>query len=362
MKRLILKYFTDCLFIIFLSSCQKPYYQENLDSGKKIPVIQGSINNGPGPYEVTLFWASPFGSRQMDPIEDATVFIFDDKGNQEQLTMSTPGYYETPNDDFTGIPDRTYTLHVVLSNGDIYESTPTRLEVVPMTDSLYEQAGTQEDYETNSYGEILTTTYKGLYCYVDMTLSTPQQHYYHYTTMLIFQFHILHHPGSPGSYAQSCWRISYLNTIPNVKATIENNNNEIIKGHQLGFIRYHYYDPAEPDAIITPLGWILNTSIYSISKEVFNYYQSIVKQLNSDNQIFDPIPSQIKGNIKCLTDSAKLALGVFEVASKYVRNVGVFWTPGSKTIKHIELPSDYELPLFSGCMPEFNSDFWIDFF
>ena len=364
MKQLILKSFISCLFIIFVSSCQKPYYPDNLDSGKKIPVIQGSINNGPGPYEVTLSWALPFGNEQIDPINDATVLIYDDKGNQEQLAMSTPGHYKTLNDDFTGIPDRTYILHIALSNGDIYESTPTKLEIVPVTDSLYEQAGTQEDYETNSYGEILPITYKGLYYYVDMTLNTPQQHYYYYTTRMISQTFTTLYPDDPmKTFVRYCWKVFYLSAIPNVKATIENNNEEIIKEHQLGFIRY-YYDPNEANDTMTapyPVGWILNTSIYSISKEVFNYYQSMVKQLNSNNQIFDPIPSQIKGNIKCLTDSAKVALGVFEVSSKYSRNSGVYWAPGFKIIQHVELPSDYEMPLTGGCKDTIPPDFWVNF-
>jgi hypothetical protein len=364
MKQLLLKSFSTCLFIIFISSCQKLYYPDNLDSGKKIPVIQGSINNGPGPYEVTLSWASPFGSQQMDPIEDATVSIYDDNGNQEQLTMSTPGHYNTSKNDFAGIPGRTYTLHVILSNGDIYESIPTKLEIVPMTDSLYEQAGTQEDYETNSYGEILTTTYKGLYCYVDMTVNTPQQHYYYYTTKMISQTFTTLYPNDPmKTFVRFCWKVSYLSAIPNVKATIENNNNETIKGHQLGFIRYHY-DPNEANEIMTapyPVGWILKTSIYSISKEVFNYYQSISQQLNSNNQIFDPISSQIKGNIKCLTDSAKVVLGVFEVASINVRNLGIYWAPGFEVIRHVELPSDYEVPLIGGCKDTIPPDFWIYF-
>ena len=118
MKQIVLKSITGCLFIIALFSCDKPYNPDNLGSGKKIPVIHGSVNNGPGPHEVTLFWASPFGSGQLDSIEDATVFIFNDNGNQEELTMSTPGYYKT-SDDCAGIPGRTYTLHVELSGGDI---------------------------------------------------------------------------------------------------------------------------------------------------------------------------------------------------------------------------------------------------
>lgn len=364
MKPLALRLFTYNLFIILLISCEKPYHPDNLSKGEKIPVIQGSLNNGPGPYKVTLFWASPFGSEQKEAIDDATVFIYDNDGNQEQLVMSTPGYYETPANNFSGIPGRIYTLHIELSNGDIYESTPTRLEIVPATDSLYEQIGTQEDYERDSYGNIITSTYKGLYYYVDMTLNTTQQHYYYYSIRMISQISTIFKPvGENPGYTRYCWKVSYLNSIPNIKSTLNNNNKEIIKEHQLGFIRY-IYDPREATDIMNapmPAGWILKTEIYSISKEIFNYYQSEIKQLNSNSQIFDPISSQIKGNIKCLTDSTKIALGIFNVASMYTKNTGVYWSPESGVIKQVELPSDYEGPLDNGCKNTNPPDFWIDF-
>lgn len=351
MKQLVLKYFTGYLFIILISACQQPYFQDNLDSSRKIPVIQGSVNNGPGPYEVTLFWASLFGSTQRDPIEDATVFIYDDQGNQEPLTMLTPGYYKTSTDDFEGIPGRTYTLHVVLPNGDIYESTPTRLDTIPLTYLLYEQIGTQEDYTTGSYGEVLITTYRGLHYFVDMNLNTNQKYYYHYTAKMVYQ-HIYY----SDIITRYAWDVSYLKPIPNIKATIENNNEQIIKEHQLGFIRYRYEinDPV-------PAGWILTTNIYSISNKVFNYYQSIIKQQNSDNQIFDPVSAQVIGNVKCLTDTTKIALGIFEVASNYLKKTAIYWIPGLKDIRKVELPPDYELPSKPGYTINTPPDFWVYF-
>lgn len=360
MKQLVWKSFAICLFLIFLSSCQEPYFQDNLDYGKKFLVIQGSINNGTGPYIVTLFWASPFGSDQMNSIDDATVFIYDNQENQEQLTMSSPGYYVTSKDGFTGIPGRTYTLHIVLSDGDVYESIPTMLDTVSLTYSLYEQIGTLEDYQTNTYGRISTTTYEGLHCYVDMTLNATQQHYYHYTTSLISQTMLHVNPGSPDSYTKFIWDVTDLNEIPNIKKTISKNNEQIIKEHQLGFIRYlsDYYI----EYSLAPRGWILKTNIYSISNEVYNYYQSVVRQLNSNNQIFDPIQSQINGNIKCLTDTTKIALGIFEVAAKYSIITGIYWNPRSEDIKKVELPPDYELPLGYGFTINNPPAFWVNFF
>jgi hypothetical protein len=353
MKQLALIFGVGCLFILVLASCQEPYSMNDLVGGKKIPVIQGSITNESGPYEVNLLWASSFGSdKAADPIEDATVYIFDDMGNQEPLAMSTSGYYKTTTDDYKGICGRTYTLHVELPNGDIYESTPTKLDTVPMTYSLYGEVGTLEDYTTDSYGNISTEIYKGVHYYVDMASNTTQQQYYYFSIRMITQTII----ADPPEYVPVYWQtISYLNTIPNIKATIENNNEQIVKEHELGFLRY-----IRKGISRIPKGWILLIRIYSVSSEIYNYYQSIMKQLNSDTQIFDPIPSQINGNMKCLSDTTQIVLGVFEVAAKYSKNIGVFWKSGMEDIEQIELPIDYEGPSFdvSGSEP---FDSWINF-
>lgn len=356
MKRLSLKTLAGCLCIIFLASCEKPYHPDNLDTGERIPAIQGSLNNGPGPCQLTLYWASPFGNHRQDPIEDAAVSILDDMGNREPLAMLTPGVYETSSDDFRGIPGRTYTLHLVLPNGDIYESTPTPLDSVPLTYSLYERIGTKQDYVRDDYGNFIFTAYKGLYYYVDMTLNTTQQHFYAYNTRMITQFKV-----HTSNHVFFIWKISYLNTIPNIKATIEYNDKAMVKEHLLGFMTYYENRDLNPVNPPRPAGWVLITSIYSISDEVYNYYQSVVKQLNSNSQIFDPVPSQVTGNIKCLNDPSKKALGVFEVAFKYSKNIGVFWRPGYEIIRQVELSPDYEGPAYDGETADTPPDFWVEF-
>ena len=142
MKHHTINYIIYTILILLLISCQKPYYPDNLDSGKNIPVVQGWIYNTPGPYEVTLFWASPFGNQQINPINDAVVYISDDYGNREQLTMTMPGHYFTSIDGIRGTPGHTYSLRIELSDGNIYESNPEKMNEIIEGDTLYESGYT----------------------------------------------------------------------------------------------------------------------------------------------------------------------------------------------------------------------------
>jgi hypothetical protein len=156
-----------------------------------------------------------------------------------------------------------------------------------------------------------------------LALNTTQQEYYYFSVRMITQTVT----ADPPDYAPVYWQtISYLNTIPNIKASIKYNNEQIVKGHELGFLRY-----IRNGIRRIPQGWILLIRIY-------NYYQTIIKQLNGDAQIFDPIPSQINSNMKCLSDTTKIVLGVFEVAAKYSKNIRVYWNQGWKRSNKLNCP------------------------
>jgi hypothetical protein len=45
------------------------------------------------------------------------------------------------------------------------------------------------------------------------------------------------------------------------------------------------------------------------------YYKSLYGQIQSEGKIFDPVAAQLNGNIKCITDPEKKAIGFFEASS-----------------------------------------------
>jgi hypothetical protein len=106
-------------------------------------------------------------------------------------------------------------------------------------------------------------------------------------------------------------------------------------------------------------GWIVSVTLSSISSEAYKYYYSISKQLNAGARMFDPIPSQITGNMKCVTDSTRIALGLFEVSSQTTKNIAYRWAPTEKKITYVNV-NDIG-PLNDECDTSFTPSYWINF-
>lgn len=60
---------------------------------------------------------------------------------------------------------------------------------------------------------------------------------------------------------------------------------------------------------------ILYLNQYTINNDTYLYYKSLDEQMQSEGKLFDPVASQLTGNIKCITDAGKKAIGFFEASS-----------------------------------------------
>ncbi len=113
------------LSALFLTSCQKVI---NIDLNSSAPtiVIEGNINDQPGPYIVTVSRTVNFNQPDtFPPISAAFITIADNHRHTDTLVESSPGVYSTTK--ITGSPGRTYTLKVI-TNGKTY----TAISTMPM--------------------------------------------------------------------------------------------------------------------------------------------------------------------------------------------------------------------------------------
>ena len=337
--------------IIIFYSCRK-YYDPEIDTGnEKIPVIQGIITDNPGPYSIDLSWASSYYENNDLPIINARVTVKDELGNTYQFHEQANGRYNSQYGEFTGIAGKTYTLWVELPDGMVYESYPETMHAQPFIDSVYAEVDEVEFFKKDYFGEIIPYTLQGLTVYMNISNISDKVNYYRFATEYLTQ---RFYP-QPGMYAI---QTKMVDEIPVTLPSLKNENKQVIRNHEICFLPY-FYDPDLLD--YDGYGWIVIPVVYAISDKAFDYYQAISKQLNADKRIFDPIPSQISGNIRCITDTAKLVYGFFEVASQVKNTTGFYWDHflGEQIIK-IELP-DYTKTFDTGLWDIDKPEPWIDF-
>jgi hypothetical protein len=369
-----IKIYYYLILIILITACQEVYYPDDIDATQQIPVIEGYINNEPGPYRVELFWATAFDGKSNDPIKNARVTIYDNFGNRALLKETNNGMYKSTQEEITGTPGRLYTLRVELEDGSIYESTPTLMQPAEEIDTVYAEIGEKEYVSKNYYGELKINNREVLYVFIDLNAGSGNKRFFRLSNRLVTQtFHYVYVPVYLDSLDSSnvvfepvivyCWTISGLDEIINIKSTFSSNTGQVIKRHNLGFLPYNF-SPLWQDSVTTPKvpdGWIVTTTAYSITEEAYEYYNSVIKQISAEERIFDPIPSQIKGNIHCLSDTSQIVLGLFEVASRTVKHTAFKWSEG-RSDYDIKNLSTYSAPTNNSCQDSIMPDFWITFY
>jgi hypothetical protein len=117
------------LFILAISAallttaCKKDVHLD-LSNSAGLIVIEGNINNEPGPYFVGISRTITFyDSNNVVPVPGAKLIMTDDAGNRDSLTdTGWPGLYQTHT--IQGTIGRTYHLSVV-ADGKQYDASST---------------------------------------------------------------------------------------------------------------------------------------------------------------------------------------------------------------------------------------------
>ena len=116
MKRLII---LSIIAAVITASCKKDVHL-NLQNAAGLLVIEGNINNAPGPYTVYLSkTVTYYDSNLIAPVSGGKIKILDDAGNTDSLTEVSPGTYQTHT--ILGTVGRTYHLSVN-SGGKQYDA------------------------------------------------------------------------------------------------------------------------------------------------------------------------------------------------------------------------------------------------
>jgi len=89
------------------------------------------------------------------------------------------------------------------------------------------------------------------------------------------------------------------------------------------FVEAHYY---------------LRINQYTINRDTYDFYTEANKQLTTSGKIFDPIASQLKGNLTCTNNSSAIVIGFFEVSSVSHSAITIYQSIGSPAVNIFQVP------------------------
>jgi hypothetical protein len=325
------------LFIILIglmTSCYKTY-EPKIDKGQNVLVVNGMITNKTETYHIMLSNADPYNSSASpEPSGGASIFVTDDLGTPYPFHEIKKGDYASDSMQFTGQPGRRYRLHIVSTDGTEYESAAQKMFPEVSPEAVYTEFDNQITLDKNTG---LKSIMHGAYIFADIpnisdtipqfrfTSNLVKQYYYNISMLLSWDILL--------SFNYYCWLTENSNPNINLTSVDHSMNSSSIKRHPVCFLDNNFtvYAPRydlklnmdDTTDVKHEIGYrnfnihhrILYLNQYTLNSETYQYYKSLDAQMQSEGKLFDPIDAQLTGNIKCITDPGKKAIGFFEASS-----------------------------------------------
>jgi len=322
------------IIITGLSTSCSRVYDPHVHIAGKVLVVNGIITNKTDGYHVGLTYAMPFNSDEKgSPASSASVYVTDDLGNSYKFNERNKGDYVSDSLQFTGQTGHTYRLHITTTDGTEYESDPQKILPEVSPDNVYAEFDNQEIFNGTTGLKVNT---HGASIFIDIRnqsdtvprfriASNLVMQYYYYKTIpvirdrYIFEFY--------------CWQTINANANIDLTGGEYSINSASVKKFPACFLDDNIYvwaiiynclvNLADTTGSAIEDGYkfydikhrILYLNTYTLNSETYLYYKSLDEQMQSEGKLFDPVASQLTGNIKCITDPEKKAIGFFEASA-----------------------------------------------
>ena len=289
------------IIIVFLSGCIELYNHEGVEEIRGLLVVEGTITDDESVFILRRSVGLYTKLKGDETVNDAVVYVEKDNGEQLQGVFKSNETYTVQTGDLNA--ETKYRLYVKIGEyeyrsefllplytseiGSITSSKAGKGEPV----NIYLNAHDPNDgsrYYRWSYDEIWEVKAEIFANYGFLNSDEPDYFY-------------LHTPEN----TYYCWGRDKNKSIL-IESTNKISENRITqkKLHEI---------PCDNDRL-SILYYIL-VKQNQIRKEAYEYYSNIQKNVEQTSSIFSPIPSEMEGNIKCVTNPEIPVIGYIDVST-----------------------------------------------
>jgi len=305
-KKLI--YFS--FILMFFASCEERY-TPIIDTIEGQLVVEAMLTSVQSRNFVHLTTTNSFyDSQQPVAVSGASVELIEINGPVIKGFENVPGYFY-----FNSVPvsGKNYKLQIRLKN-DIYESEVVTMPPLPSILSFYTDHIVRKEYITDAYGTPMSYEVMGREIYVDAPITTELSNY-RFNTRAVLEWswfpQSLFGPPPPAHFG---WQSHYPKSDFNIAGPKKFSQTGKIEKHPLMTLPYNAKELfLLPDSVMN--GWIMIIDQYGTSKGSYEYHEKLNSQFAADGSLFDPIQTQIYGNITCISDPSKIVFGYFDLNS-----------------------------------------------
>ena len=282
------------LLICIGFSCRDLYDPGLASTSESYLVVEGVLNAGNGP--TSLFLSRSFkldDTAVLRGEQNATVMVEGKDNTTRQLTMTGDGIYTSP--DLQLVLNQEYRLHIVTAAGKEYYSEFVVAKQTPPIDSV--------TFRQNDKGvQIYVTTHdnsNGTRYYLWSYDETWEIRTYFFSKYKYILANDTILPRSPTEDVSTCWKYGSSQDI--LIGTSTAYETDTIPEAPLRFIGNGDEKLAVRYSIL-----VKQTAL---DKKGYEFYELMKKNTESIGTIFDPQPSQVKGNIHSVSDPNEPVIG-----------------------------------------------------
>lgn len=279
------------VLVLLVFACVEPFYPDVSQEELQLLVVDGYINVGPGATTIRLSEVRPLTETvNYSELHGAIVQVIDNEQTHYKLEETIKGTYTAE----LNLPeDRTYKLSVLLPNEKHYESSILVPKLTPPIDSLWWTVDEVVNIHVASHDALALSKY------------------YLWTFSENWQF------GSPipAVYKWENDTLQFL-TVAEREAMKTCYKSFTSQGYQLGTSAAFNSDNITRVVTSIPIGsqrtsvkYAVTVTQRTLTEDEFNYQQLMNKNTDAVGSFFDPLPSELYGNIYCTSDPDELAVG-----------------------------------------------------
>nr|WP_121269912.1 DUF4249 domain-containing protein [Pedobacter schmidteae] len=294
MKKFLLPFIW--LYVFSIAQCKDDYEPDIVSASPKYLVVDGSIVVGENSStKIRLSYTLNLSdTAKVIPDSTAKLTVEVEGGPNYNLAHQKSGNYII---DGLNIPAGKNVRLKIQSGNKVYASSYVPVKTTPAIDSIgfTRQRGDFQVFVNTHDAAAQARYYRWVY---DGTYEYNSQ-YYAYNKFRIEDSSLIPVNNKEREKLYRCWQQDPSNQIF-ITSTDHLNIDEV---YQASLKRFDFGDEK------LAVGYSINVYQYTLTREAYKYFENIRKITEQLGGLFDPLPSELKGNIRNINDPKEIVIG-----------------------------------------------------
>jgi len=318
MKKILKIAFSYAAMMMLFVCCKQEYIPSVNKENANLLVVEGFLNSGQGATTIRLSRSVELTDTTQKKFElGAKVNVEGENGSSFALTGNTRGEYSIAQ--LPLLNNVKYRLHIKTVDGKEYASDFVPIKITPPIDSITWQresegvrlyVNTHDPQDATKYyqwefeetWEFRSAYYSSLKYVRDNS---------NRITALVYRYP----DHSVDTTIYKCWKT--LNSTSIIIGSSENLSTDII------YLPFHFIEQGSEKLSVL---YSINLKQYAVSHEKYLFLQKMKKNTEQTGSLFDPQPSQLSGNIHCLTDPNESVIGYIEITQEQTQRIFISYS------------------------------------